>query len=105
MAESIYESLGVRTVIDAWGTVTALGGEDLKYYIAVPNYEREYGEGETIVDDFQLDEWMSAGVSVASSEKLYCVLAIQTGRSEKPSAQSEAICFSACGSTFISAPP
>lgn len=26
MAESIYESLGVRTVIDAWGTVTALGG-------------------------------------------------------------------------------
>lgn len=26
MAENIYESLGVRTVIDAWGTVTALGG-------------------------------------------------------------------------------
>ena len=26
MAESIYESLGVRTVNDAWGTVTALGG-------------------------------------------------------------------------------
>ena len=23
MAENIYESLGVRTVIDAWGTVTA----------------------------------------------------------------------------------
>lgn len=41
----------------------------MKYYIAVPNYEREYAEGETIVDDFQLDEWMSAGVSVAASEK------------------------------------
>lgn len=62
-------SVGLAGGAGTYITVTALGGEDLKYYIAVPNYEREYGEGETIVDDFQLDEWMSAGVSVASSEK------------------------------------
>lgn len=48
-------SVGLAGGAGTYITVTALGGEDLKYYIAVPNYEREYGEGETIVDDFQLD--------------------------------------------------
>lgn len=62
-------SVGVSGTAGASIIVCELGGEELKYYVAVPNFEREYAEGETIVDDFSLDEWMAAGVSVSASDK------------------------------------
>lgn len=62
-------SVGAEGKAGSAFTVTHMGGEELKYYIAVPNFEREYAEGETIADDFMLDEWMAAGVSIAASDK------------------------------------
>ena len=42
---------------------------------------------------------------VGSSEKDYCVFAIQTGSLSKPRAVSAAICFFAAGRTVIPSPP
>ena len=42
---------------------------------------------------------------VGSSEKLYCVLAMQTGRPAKPSFVSSSICFCAAGRILTSLPP
>ena len=41
----------------------------------------------------------------ASSEKLYCVLAMQTGRLPKPSAVRRSICLRAAGRTEMPSPP
>lgn len=62
-------SVGAEGKAGSAFTVTHMGGEELKYYVAVPNFEREYAEGETIADDFSPDEWMAAGVSVSAGEK------------------------------------
>lgn len=42
---------------------------------------------------------------VGSSEKLYCVFAIQTGHLSKPNLVSCSICFLAAGITVIPSPP
>ena len=42
---------------------------------------------------------------LGSSEKLYCVLATQTGRPPKPSSVSWRACFFAAGSSSAPAPP